>query len=841
MNSQQYIKFLYIHLDSVNLRVVRTLENNEMKYARIMNQLTFLCKCRQYSVTPKCLKLKWPHNGIRKNDIINQTQKKLLTDLIDFNHKKKETIRKDLVQGWAYMECKYRNTYILDVIIRFLAHQHENEFMKCKTHLQHKFELLIRGTNKYSEPYQAPQQNLRSRPNILSSDIPVPLNTRPGQLDPVKTKVINLSNCDITPTQVLALTKGMKYSVAPTSLPIFDLVSGIEKGLHKLEEDFANQVRCEMYRCIKKENNKRIKPNLSKEEYIAIKQIRENKDLITVEADKGGAIVLMNREEYDSKLKLILEGEDFEELNEDPTTKIERKIYRVLKKYDDIYNAETRSKLTPHHTCAPSIYAKPKVHKQNNPLRIIVNCKDSPTEKLAKFLCKNYLNKISYHTESNIKNSYHFVECLKNMNITGTDTMASFDVEDLFGSVPVRETNEIIMRKLKENENITTRELSGIQELLEIVSSNNYFQHKGKVYRRKEGLPMGNPISPVMSNIFMEELEMTTLNENMTCKPKLYKRYVDDIFLIFDRTDKLNLFFDLCNSQHPRIKFTKEIEKDNQMPFLDVLITRNTPSTIKLSVFRRPTHSDTYVNYNSNCNPSVKKALIKTLKNRAEKICDNQETYEEEKNKVIRALKQNNYPEDYVRKIWNEVKPQQQKPKPITTVAIPYVKNLSERIKRENNKLNIRTVFQSKRKISQLIKTPDLSEERRNKNVIYKISCSHTDCQSGPYIGETKAQLHVRKKQHKYNLQKMIETAELVNHKINADHEIDLNTMNPIEYEKDWFKRKFKESSYMKYTYNKCTISKPSVKVNRIWDPLLSNIYKRKSADSTMPSATTTN
>ncbi|KAI5713724.1 hypothetical protein M8J76_004297 [Diaphorina citri] len=164
--------------------------------------------------------------------------------------------------------------------------------------------------------------------------------------------------------------------------------------------------------------------------------------------------------------------------------------------------------------------------------------------------------------------------------------------------------------------------------------------------------------------------------------------------------------------------------------------------------------------------------------------------------------------------------PQQSRPRPITTISIPYVQNLSEKIKRENNKLNIRTVFQSQRKIAQLINTPETSEERKNKNVIYKISCTQPDCNKGPYIGETKAQLHVRKNQHKYNLNKMNETSELVMHKINEEHDMDLNSMCIIDHEKDWYKRKFKESAYMKYTYNKCTISNPTIKIKKAPPPL---------------------
>uniref|UniRef100_A0A8D8PMM2 Uncharacterized protein n=1 Tax=Cacopsylla melanoneura TaxID=428564 RepID=A0A8D8PMM2_9HEMI len=91
--------------------------------------------------------------------------------------------------------------------------------------------------------------------------------------------------------------------------------------------------------------------------------------------------------------------------------------------------------------------------------------------------------------------------------------------------------------------------------------------------------------------------------------------------------------------------------------------------------------------------------------------------------------------------------------------------------------------------------------------------------------------METRKKQHAYNLRKMNETSELVVHKINEEHNIDLNSISVIDYEKDWYRRKFKEAAHMRYTYNGQTISNPSIKINRIWDPLLVDIYKKKSAE----------
>jgi hypothetical protein len=69
---------------------------------------------------------------------------------------------------------------------------------------------------------------------------------------------------------------------------------------------------------------------------------------------------------------------------------------------------------------------------------------------------------------------------------------------------------------------------------------------------------MGSPLSPIMAQIFMDELEKKFLNSALY-KPKLWLRYVDDCLLIWNHgIDKLHNFLSLANEQHKNIKFTME-------------------------------------------------------------------------------------------------------------------------------------------------------------------------------------------------------------------------------------------------------------------------------------------
>ena len=79
----------------------------------------------------------------------------------------------------------------------------------------------------------------------------------------------------------------------------------------------------------------------------------------------------------------------------------------------------------------------------------------------------------------------------------------------------------------------------------------------------------------------------------------MYRRYVDDTFLVFNDRDDAELFLDFMNSLHKNIKFTVEIEENNCLPFLDVFITRNDEGNISTSMYRKKTFSGLYMKEDS--------------------------------------------------------------------------------------------------------------------------------------------------------------------------------------------------------------------------------------------------
>ena len=109
---------------------------------------------------------------------------------------------------------------------------------------------------------------------------------------------------------------------------------------------------------------------------------------------------------------------------------------------------------------------------------------------------------------------------------------------------------------------------------------------------------MGSPISTIVANLFMEDLEVQAINTSTT-PPALWKRFVDDTFTIIKK-DNRNSFLQHLNSIHPNIKFTcEETRSDGSMLFLDILITPEEDCSLKTSVYQKPTHADLYLQWDS--------------------------------------------------------------------------------------------------------------------------------------------------------------------------------------------------------------------------------------------------
>ena len=189
--------------------------------------------------------------------------------------------------------------------------------------------------------------------------------------------------------------------------------------------------------------------------------------------------------------------------------------------------------------------------------------------------------------------------------------MASFDVTSLFTNIPVGETIEIISNQIFSNRVVFEGlDRSQFIKLLSLAVRNCHFTFNNRVYQQIDGVALGSPLGPLFANIFMSFHEKTWLHNCPSLfKPLLYRRYVDDCFLLFKSLNHVPLFLDYRNRQHPSISFTSELEKDGKLPFLDVEIFRSS-GKFSTSVYRKPTFTGLFTNFHS-AFPSLALTLFK--------------------------------------------------------------------------------------------------------------------------------------------------------------------------------------------------------------------------------------
>ena len=194
-----------------------------------------------------------------------------------------------------------------------------------------------------------------------------------------------------------------------------------------------------------------------------------------------------------------------------------------------------------------------------------------------------------------VKNSFDFAEEV--FNYDHNLYIASLDVVSLFRNIPLEETIKICIKDLFCN-NFYSGKLSrkDLYELLKLATTKLSFVFDNKLYKQIDGVAMGSPLGPTLANVFLCHYEKIWLNKYpFQFKLVVYRRYVDNIFVLSKSKEYLKLFFNYINLKHKNIKFTFETEDSNNFSFLDVQITGKNKWFVT-STFRKATFSGVFTN-----------------------------------------------------------------------------------------------------------------------------------------------------------------------------------------------------------------------------------------------------
>ena len=285
--------------------------------------------------------------------------------------------------------------------------------------------------------------------------------------------------------------------MTPSNIPSTDYITMVEA--QELKADVNSLLR----------RVEKPKHNLSKQERRGLAQLKKDKDRLVLTADKGVAMVVMDKEDYIHKAEELLAQPAYRKLYRDPTNRI-RLITKLRTIKKDTRLDEGMYKIMyPTGCIPPKFYGLPKIHKTGTPLRPIVSSRGSGTFGVAKVLSK-VLKPLIGKSPHHVQSTSDFVNKAKLITLQPGEFLISYDITALFTSVPIEPALKIIKDQLEEDDRLQDRTVLSVQNIIDLLGfclHDTYFSFQNEFYEQVEGAAMGSPVSPRVANWYIEHFE----------------------------------------------------------------------------------------------------------------------------------------------------------------------------------------------------------------------------------------------------------------------------------------------------------------------------------------------
>jgi len=485
--------------------------------------------------------------------------------------------------------------------------------------------------------------------------------------------------------------------------------------------------------------------------------------LILGKADKGNCLVILDKQTYINKVTTFLSNNhSFSIIDKDPCQSFTNDLKKIFSEnHETIKSLNNGLPRVPMNPITPFLYGMVKIHKPNHPIRPVVSFINSPAYFLANWLNNTLKNILTLDFKYSIRNSLELVNRLKKLTLPHNCILVSFDVENLFPSIPRLESLDIIGKLLKNSTKLNNSQIECLTLLIRKCLNCDFCKFNNVLYKQLEGLPMGSSLSPLIAEIFMNNFEnvLFSSDHHFVKKVAFWYRYVDDTLVGWTGSvDELNSFLDFLNSLHPNLKFTMEVEFNNKINFLDLTLER-LDNTIEFKIYRKPTQTDHMIPWDSCHHISHKMAALNSLLHRLFSIPMTKENFEEEKNIIFQMALKNGFPNDIIHSTLKKKQRQvlcensyikflrKEKLHCKRFVTLPYLGTISTIIGRSLQKLdnNIKVCYKSVDTISHMFACLKDKLNNLSKSGVYLLSCGTCPAE---YVGQTGRSFQTRIKEH---------------------------------------------------------------------------------------------
>lgn len=638
--------------------------------------------------------------------------------------------------------------------------------------------------------------------------------------------------------------------IRPNEIPIHEIMADVEYIVEHFEHDQQKDiVRTDASNALLRAKQK---SGISPADRFLLDRFKkcndflhEHQELACVRSDKGGKTVLMYKQDYTDKSTAMLSDRTTYKVISDPTGSLQRKNNELVSLWHtkNLIDWSVKRKITTYNAVPPRMYFLPKFHKANLPLRPISSDINGPTNAMSKFAVGilNNLEKSRYH----IRNSYDFREFITTQRFGTDERMVSFDVVSLFTNALMERIKTVLLQRWPEIQRYTKLPQQDFFKMIKLCTCNSYFKHGDKFYQQIYGTPMGSPISPISVEILLDALldeVICKAETELNIKITVCKKYVDDIFLVLPE-DKIDAVLKIFNGAERRIQFTLENERNEELPFLDMVVIRDTTSNTFLTRwYKKPIASGRLLNYHSLHPFGQRVATAIGLIDRVNRLSDARFN-NENKTTVFEILVSNDYPKKLISRLWNRYHNSRSRGDTVNMSnntgdatdqlatetnakiyrGMLYVNGVSEQIRKSirNVAPNIEVSMRNFHSVGTLFSSlKDRLPTMLQSNVVYHIPC--LDC-NRDYIGTTSQLLKVRVGQHKGTVRNIQpEKSALAHHAITHHHHFDFDNTTVIARNDCEWKRMFLEEVKIKSSSSCVNIkSKEANNVSNIYTKLL--------------------
>ena len=455
--------------------------------------------------------------------------------------------------------------------------------------------------------------------------------------------------------------------------------------------------------------------NLSRAEQTALTELMNNDEIIIKPADKGGCLVIMDKDFYRDKLVIQdhLSTDTYQQSDSNSDAKTMDSLRELANSHNHCLTNKERDYICNFQWKTSEFYVLPKIHKSesiiaainvsdsdvinvHNPIdlkgRPIVACCSSPIKNLSK-LIELILKPLVKTQKTFVLDDWDFLRKLPRHLDFDCDLYA-WDIVSLYTSIP-HELGLLAIRYWYNRcrDMIDERFTQDfIVDSVQFILEHNYFLFDNIMYRQVKGTAMGPDFAPpyaCLSVGFLEEtklfdsLQQVLNNDDYVRLITNLKRYMDDGFVPLPKSIPADTFLQILNDLHPSIKFTLEKavttnEPSNQavqsVNFLDVTVILNQSNQISTDIYYKNTNAHDYLHFDSFHPQHTLRNIPFNLAKRIIVFVSDETLVEKRLHELRLWLKRCKYPKEVIDKAFHNAKLQGPAPqKPKSDNIIPFV------------------------------------------------------------------------------------------------------------------------------------------------------------------------